>query len=59
MLSHCNPESRVICEARSEALLVIGQRTGMHEAWPEELLILTVEDEEFLRAARIAPRPGQ
>lgn len=40
MLSRCNPESTVVCEARSEALLVIGRRTGMHEAWPDEPLAL-------------------
>jgi hypothetical protein len=53
MLSRCNPESTVVCEARSEALLVIGRRTGMHEAWPEEPLVLTVEDQDFLCALRI------
>ena len=52
-LSRCNPESVVVCEARSEALLVIGQRTGMHETWQEERLRLTVEDEDFLCALRI------
>lgn len=53
MLSRCNPESTVVCEARSEALIVIGRRTGMHEAWPDEPLALTVEDEGFLCALRI------
>jgi hypothetical protein len=53
MLSRCNPESTVICDARSEALLVIGTRTGMHEAWIAEPLELTVEDEDFLCALRI------
>ncbi len=53
MLSRCNPESTVVCEARSEALLVIGTRTGMHEAWSAEPLELTAADEDFLCALRI------
>lgn len=54
MLSACNPESTVICAARSEALLVINRRPGMHEEWPAaEPLVLTVADEDFLDALHI------
>lgn len=53
MLSRCNPESTVVCDAQSEALFVIDARTGMHEAWIAEPLVLTVEDEDFLCALRI------
>ncbi len=53
MLSRRNPGSRVICDARSEALLVNGARTGMHGAGIAEPLGLTVEDEDFLCAQRI------
>jgi hypothetical protein len=54
VLSACNPESTVICEARSEALLVIGARPGMHEEWlATEPLNLTVADEDFLDALHI------
>ncbi len=53
-LSKCNPESTVICEARSEALLVINRQPGMHQTWPsDDLLVLTVEDEDFLGALHI------
>ncbi len=54
VLAKCNPESTVILEARSEALLVIDARPGMHETWPAaDPLVLTVEDEDFLGALRI------
>ncbi len=53
MLSRCNPESRVICEARSEARLVNGTRNGMRGAGIAGPLGLTVEDEDFLCAQRI------
>ncbi len=54
VLAQCNPESTVICEARSEALLVINPRPGMHEPWPaDDPLALTVADEDFLGALRI------
>ena len=43
----------VICDARSEARLVNGTRTGMHGAGIAEPWGLTVEDEDFLCAQRI------
>jgi hypothetical protein len=54
VLSACNPESTVICEARSEALVAIDPRPGMHQAWTaDEPLVLTVADEDFLGALHI------
>ncbi len=52
-LSKCNPEAQVMYEARSEALLVLDRRPGMHQTWSEEPLTLTVADEDFLDALHI------
>ena len=46
-LSRCNPGSTVICDARSEAPLVNGTRTGMHGAGIAESPGSTVEDKDF------------
>jgi hypothetical protein len=55
-LSRCNPDDTVICDARSEALLVIGIKPGMHqECGDANLLVLTGKDAEFLNALRIRP----
>ena len=56
-LSRCNPGSTVICDARSEALLVNGTRTGMYGAWIAEPLGSTVEDEDFPVRPAHTPRP--
>lgn len=57
-LSSCNPDDTVICDARSEALLVIGVHGGMYQEWPDATpLDLTVKDAAFLNALRI--RAGQ
>jgi hypothetical protein len=57
-LARCNPDDTVICDARSEALLVIGGHGGMYPEWPETTpLLLTVQDADFLNALRI--RAGQ
>jgi hypothetical protein len=54
LLSGCDPNGTLVCEARSEALLLIGVRGGMHQVWPEaESLGLTVEDQDFLCALHI------
>jgi hypothetical protein len=56
LLSRCNPESTVLCDARSEALFVAGVRGGMHQEWPAtEPLLLSLEDEDFLCALHIRP----
>jgi hypothetical protein len=56
LLSGCNPDSTVLCDARSEALVVVGVRGGMHQEWPAtEPLFLSVEDKDFLCAMRIRP----
>lgn len=53
-LSGCDPESTVVCDARSEALLVIGARTGMYQAGPEtEVLRLSLGDQNFLGTTHI------
>ncbi len=52
-LSKCNPEGTVMFEARSEALLVLNPRPGMHPTWSDEALALSVEDEDFLGALHI------
>ncbi len=53
-LTGCDPEDLLVWEARSEALLVIGVRPGMHQEWPEnENLRLTAQDIHFLGALRI------
>ncbi len=52
-LSKCHPEGTVMCEARSEALLVLNPRPGMHQTWSEEEFPLTVADEDFLGALHI------
>lgn len=58
LLSRCNPESTVILDARSEALIVTSVRGGMHQEWPAtEPLLLSLEDENFLCALHI--RPGR
>ncbi len=54
LLSRHDPDSLVICDARSEALLVIGVRPGMNQSWSDtEPMRLTVEDEGFLCAMHI------
>ena len=55
LLSECGPDSTVICDTRSEALLVVSVRGGMHQEWPAEPLFLSVEDKDFLCALRIRP----
>lgn len=54
VLSQHDPESQVICDARSEALLILGVRPGMHQEGPqEERLRLSREDRKFLGAMHI------
>jgi hypothetical protein len=56
LLSRCNPDATVVCDARSEALLVMGVRGGMHQEWPaSEPLLLNLEDEDFLCTLHIRP----
>ena len=55
LLSECDPDSTVICDTRSEALIVVSVRGGMHQEWPAEPLFLSVEDKDFLCALRIRP----
>jgi hypothetical protein len=57
MLSRRNPGSTVICDARSEARLVNGTRTGMHGTGIAEPPGLTVEDEDFPVRPAHTPRP--
>ncbi len=53
-LTGCDPGDMLVWEARSEALLVIGVRPGMHQEWAEsEPLRLTAEDQSFLGVLRI------
>jgi len=56
LLSGCNPDSTVVCDARSEAPVVVGVRGGMHQERPAaEPLFPSVEDKDFLCAPRIRP----
>ena len=56
LLLTCDPRDIIICEACSEALLVVGNRGGMHPEWQDEKpLLLTSEDVQFLHALRIHP----
>jgi hypothetical protein len=56
LLSGCDSDSTVICDARSEALIVVSVRGGMHQEWPAaEPLFLSDEDNDFLCALRIRP----
>lgn len=58
LLSRCDPDATVICDTRSEALLVMSVRGGMHQEWPASVpLLLNREDEDFLCALHI--RPGR
>ncbi len=53
-LSECDPDDTVVCDARSQALLVIGMHPGMHEQWHGTTdLPLNVHDTEFLASLRI------
>ena len=56
LLSCCDPRDTVICDARSEALLVIANRGGMHPQWEEEQTTgFNADDEEFLTMLHIHP----
>jgi hypothetical protein len=56
LLTGCNPDSTVMCDARSEALVAVGVRGGMHQEWPAaEPLFRSVEDKDFSCAQRIRP----
>ncbi|MGI9103672.1 MAG: hypothetical protein ACR2IF_14630 [Terriglobales bacterium] len=49
VLSQHDPESQVVWDARSEAFLIVGTRSGMHQEWPQEqALRLSREDRSFL-----------
>ena len=57
VLSKCNPESTLACEAWSETLLVNDARPGTHETRSAaESLVLTAAGEDLLGALRNRPR---
>ena len=56
LLLSCDPRDTIICDACSEALLVLGKRGGMHPEWQDERpLLFTSDDVQFLSALRIHP----
>lgn len=59
VLARYQPEDLVICDTRSDALVVIAQRPGMHQVWTaDEVLYLTAEDRKFLCALHIRDDRG-